>query len=422
MVWSATEEDIRLFLGDCSIRRVDLLQTPGGRPSGTAVVELETRGDVARALAHTRQRIRERWVTVTEERLPSLLQRSLSLGPGGGGAAGAEQHRRGVVRPESYQETRHNLGLGRDQTISEPREGQISDPALGVDVSVGAPTIKQGDGWDIWENIENSENQDQAFLSEHIPSIMEQTLTEEVGAPDTMNLHTDDDMENDVREVFEDGETVDDLEQPQDLTVAQTGDFNWVDNDNRSPEPEPAHAQSQYDPTSESGNQNVALTEPQELLVLEFCCLVSVLPNNRVTYNPLDDIVRFVNNMRRAAGEVTLDTLDQCFHWWRAFSQKYNVTFAQHLQWGGTKQMEPTNEDKRWEIESQKIFRRKRPPRHSAHLRKAKLIFFWTRYPKSPDLADCFPDLITNPYTWFGKPKEEKENQARVMKWFSNFR
>ena len=75
--------------------------------------------------------------------------------------------------------------------------------------------------------------------------------------------------------------------------------------------------------------------------MLEFCCLVSVLPNNRVTYNPLDDIVRFVNNMRRAAGEVTLDTLDQCFHWWRAFSQKYNVTFAQHLQWGGTKQMEP---------------------------------------------------------------------------------
>ena len=329
----------------------------------------------------------------------------------------------GEVRPESCQETRHNLGLGRDQTIPEPREGQISDPALGVDVSVGAPTIKQGDGWDIWENIENSENQDQAFLPEHIPSIMEQTLTEEVGTHDTMNLHVDDDMENDIIEVLEDGETVDDLEQPQDLTMAQTGDFNWVDNDNRSPEPEPAHAQSQYDPTSESGNQNVALTEPQELLVLEFCCLVSVLPNNRVTYNPLDDIVRFVNNMRRAAGEVTLDTLDQCFHWWRAFSQKYKVTFAQHLQWGGTKQMEPTNEDKRWEIESQKISsRRKRPPRHSAHLRKAKLIFFWTRYPKSPDLADCFPDLITNPYTWFRKPKEEKENQARVMKWFSNFR
>ena len=397
---------------------MDMTQTPEGRHSGTAIVELETR-----ALGHSRRRIRERWVTVTEE----LLGR----GPlGGGGAAGAEQHRRvsvagGEVRPESCQETQHNLGLGRDQTIPEPREGQISDPALGVDVSVGGATaaIKQdGDGWDIWENIENSENQDQAFLPEHIPSIMEQTLTEEVGTHDTMNLHVDDDMENDIIEVFEDGETVDDLEQPQDLTVAQTGDFNWVDNDNRSPEPEPAHAHSQYDPTSESGNQNFALTEPQELLVLEFCCLVSVLPNNRVTYNPLDDIVRFVNNMRRAAGEVTLDTLDQCFHWWRAFSQKYKVTFAQHLQWGGTKQMEPTNEDKRWEIESQKVLRRKRPPRHSAHLRKAKLIFFWTRYPKPPDLADCFPDLITNPYTWFGKPKEEKENQAQVMKWFSNFR
>ena len=59
MVWSATEEDIRMFLGDCSIRRVDMVQTPGGRPSGTAVVELESRGDVARALAHTRQRIRD---------------------------------------------------------------------------------------------------------------------------------------------------------------------------------------------------------------------------------------------------------------------------------------------------------------------------------------------------------------------------
>ena len=97
---------------------------------------------------------------------------------------------------------------------------------------------------------------------------------------------------------------------------------------------------------------------------------------------------------------------------------------AQHLQWGGTKQMETTYEDKSWEIESQKVLRRKRPPRHSAHLRKAKLIFFWTHYPKSFNLADCFPDLITNPNTWFRKPKEEKENQlqVQVMKWFSNFR
>ena len=290
---------------------------------------------------------------------------------------------------------------------------------------VDDPTIKQEYGWNIWRNIENSEigsNHDQVFLPEHIPSLMEQTLTEEVGTHDTMNLHIDD--VNDIREVFEDGETEDELEQPQDLTMAQTGDFHIVNNDSRPPEPEPAHAQSQYDPTSDNGNQNVALTEPQELLVLEFCCLVSVLPNNRVTYSPLDDIVRFVNNMRRAAGEVTLDTLDQCFDWWGAFSQKYNVAFAQHLQWSGTKQMETTNEDKRWEIESQKVSRRKRPPRHSAQLRKAKLIFFWTRYPKPPDLAVCFPDLVTNPHssTWFRKTQQEKENQAQVVKWFSNFR
>ena len=117
-----------------------MVQTPGGRPSGTAVVELETRGDVARALAHTRQRIRERWVTVTEELLgrgAPLLQRSLSLG--GGGAAGAEQHRRvsvagGELRLESCQLGGggaggvHNL----DDSIPESREDQICNPAPGV--------------------------------------------------------------------------------------------------------------------------------------------------------------------------------------------------------------------------------------------------------------------------------------------------
>ncbi|KAK2707088.1 homeobox protein prospero-like [Artemia franciscana] len=45
------------------------------------------------------------------------------------------------------------------------------------------------------------------------------------------------------------------------------------------------------------------------------------------------------------------------------------------------------------------------------HLRKAKLMFFWVRYPSSSVLKMYFPDIRFN-----------KNNTAQLVKWFSNFR
>ncbi|KAI6201505.1 Prospero domain-containing protein [Aphelenchoides besseyi] len=45
------------------------------------------------------------------------------------------------------------------------------------------------------------------------------------------------------------------------------------------------------------------------------------------------------------------------------------------------------------------------------HLRKAKLMFFYTRYPNSSVLKSYFPDISFN-----------KHNTAQLVKWFSNFR
>ncbi|GAU97830.1 hypothetical protein RvY_09060 [Ramazzottius varieornatus] len=45
------------------------------------------------------------------------------------------------------------------------------------------------------------------------------------------------------------------------------------------------------------------------------------------------------------------------------------------------------------------------------HLRKAKLMFFYTRYPNSTTLKTFFPDVKFN-----------KNNTAQLVKWFSNFR
>uniref|UniRef100_A0AAR5Q2U2 Homeobox protein prospero n=1 Tax=Dendroctonus ponderosae TaxID=77166 RepID=A0AAR5Q2U2_DENPD len=55
-------------------------------------------------------------------------------------------------------------------------------------------------------------------------------------------------------------------------------------------------------------------------------------------------------------------------------------------------------------------------PDHSStltpmHLRKAKLMFFWVRYPSSAVLKMYFPDIKFN-----------KNNTAQLVKWFSNFR
>ena len=66
MVWSATEEDIRTFLSDCSVEKVEILMTEEGRPTGDAVVDVATQDDVTKALRHDRQSLRERFVVVKE--------------------------------------------------------------------------------------------------------------------------------------------------------------------------------------------------------------------------------------------------------------------------------------------------------------------------------------------------------------------
>ena len=45
------------------------------------------------------------------------------------------------------------------------------------------------------------------------------------------------------------------------------------------------------------------------------------------------------------------------------------------------------------------------------HLRKAKLMFFYVRYPSSAIIKVYFPDVQFN-----------KNNTAQLVKWFSNFR
>lgn len=45
------------------------------------------------------------------------------------------------------------------------------------------------------------------------------------------------------------------------------------------------------------------------------------------------------------------------------------------------------------------------------HLRKAKLMFFYARYPNSAYLKHFFPEVTFNRY-----------NTAQLIKWFSNFR
>ena len=82
MVWSATKDDIINFLSDCSIKDVALIKTETGRPSGNissfsdsflifvfpgvAAVEVESKEDIARAIRHDRQYLKERFVIVEE--------------------------------------------------------------------------------------------------------------------------------------------------------------------------------------------------------------------------------------------------------------------------------------------------------------------------------------------------------------------
>ena len=63
--WRATEWDVRRFLGDCGVRKIVMVKS-SGRPSGDAVVKLETEEDVRKAVRHNRQYLGKRFVVVEE--------------------------------------------------------------------------------------------------------------------------------------------------------------------------------------------------------------------------------------------------------------------------------------------------------------------------------------------------------------------
>ena len=63
--WRATERDVRCFLGDCGVRKIVMVKS-SGRPSGDAVVKLETEEDVRKAVSHNRQYLGKRFVVVEE--------------------------------------------------------------------------------------------------------------------------------------------------------------------------------------------------------------------------------------------------------------------------------------------------------------------------------------------------------------------
>jgi len=64
LVWSATENDIRSFLSDCTVKEIKINKNEQGRPTGEATVHLVSKSDLRKALAHDRQYLRERFVIV----------------------------------------------------------------------------------------------------------------------------------------------------------------------------------------------------------------------------------------------------------------------------------------------------------------------------------------------------------------------
>ena len=64
LVWSATEEDIKNFLHDCKVKKVVLTTNEEGKPTGDAVVHLDSKSDVKKARAHNKEYLKERFVIV----------------------------------------------------------------------------------------------------------------------------------------------------------------------------------------------------------------------------------------------------------------------------------------------------------------------------------------------------------------------
>eukprot|EP00092_Neocalanus_flemingeri_P014181 GFUD01015300.1.p1 GENE.GFUD01015300.1~~GFUD01015300.1.p1 ORF type:complete len:560 (+),score=174.35 GFUD01015300.1:105-1784(+) len=64
LVWTATEEDIKTFLDDCTVTEVVITTNEGGKPSGNAFVRLEDKLDTEKAKGHDKEYLGERYVKV----------------------------------------------------------------------------------------------------------------------------------------------------------------------------------------------------------------------------------------------------------------------------------------------------------------------------------------------------------------------
>ena len=62
--WTATEDDIKRFLGDCKIVKIVILLNDHGKPSGNAKVLLEQKADLEKALSNDKNYIGKRYVYV----------------------------------------------------------------------------------------------------------------------------------------------------------------------------------------------------------------------------------------------------------------------------------------------------------------------------------------------------------------------
>jgi len=66
LVWTAAEDDIRTFLHDSKIEDVILTTNAKGKPSGEALVHLETEADTEKAMAHNKEFLQKRYVIIEE--------------------------------------------------------------------------------------------------------------------------------------------------------------------------------------------------------------------------------------------------------------------------------------------------------------------------------------------------------------------
>eukprot|EP00094_Tigriopus_californicus_P011550 TCALIF_11155-PA protein Name:"Protein of unknown function" AED:0.25 eAED:0.25 QI:0/-1/0/1/-1/1/1/0/229 len=78
--------------------------------------------------------------------------------------------------------------------------------------------------------------------------------------------------------------------------------------------------------------EEISLSHDQEILILEFCCEISLMPYNRRTSRSLRSIVSFVEKMINDSvtiGEVHDPpfkfSLRKGFRWWWAFCKKYSI-------------------------------------------------------------------------------------------------